>query len=400
MNWSVEDQKTQIQTFLYSLGLIFFLFGFFMNTLLLLLAGLFLLGLAYMSKKYLEYAIAHFYLDNSGSPLHLSTGESSQFVLTFVNTSRLPFISARGQLTTDKNVSLAAASTGIPIHTFRFALAMRAKQKAEVSCPVNALHRGIARIRTLEIVCEDPFHVFRCTLRPNEMIRTRIIVYPKPEPVHSLDRIVPVNLGFDPASRSLFKDYTLPAGIRDYARSDPFRHIHWKASARLGKLQTKTFEKVAQVSWTFLFLSTPNYHVTQTTEDFERQLSAAAFMAEYACKHHYPYDIYCNNKPMGPALMTFLEENQGVSQLKKALELFSFMQKWQIKTPVDRVIRAIRSRLTGARMIFIIDLDPSGTVQEQLHSLLTDGHSIYQLMLSEHSAAFIPIMETGGAAVD
>ncbi|TGB00357.1 DUF58 domain-containing protein [Sporolactobacillus shoreae] len=400
MNWSVEDQKTQIQSFLYTLGFIVFLLGFFMNTLILISAGLFLLGIAFLSKKYLMYMVVHFYLDNSALPVRLSTGESGRLVLTFINTSRFPFLSMRGEMTADENVRFSADPVAPDDRSFHFTIMAPANRKTTISCPVYGLSRGTARIQTLAITCEDPFHVFRCTLKPNEMIRTRIIVYPKPEPVHNLNRMIPADLGFNRAPHSLIKDYTLPTGIRDYEHSDPFRHIHWKATARLGKLQTKTFEQVAQVSWTFLFLSETNYLANKTTEDFERRLSAAAFMTEYACRHHYPYDIYCNNKPMGLSQMTIIEENQGMPQLKKAWELFAFMQKWQIKTPIDRAVRAIRNRLSGKRIIFIMDFDPSGRVHQQLYPLLKEGHSVYQLVLSENSSALTSVNSAGGVDID
>jgi uncharacterized protein (DUF58 family) len=37
----------------------------------------------------------------------------------------------------------------------------------------------------------------------------------------------------------------LLAGTRDYAAGDSPRHMHWKASARLGRLQVKTFDPSA-----------------------------------------------------------------------------------------------------------------------------------------------------------
>ncbi len=44
------------------------------------------------------------------------------------------------------------------------------------------------------------------------------------------------------AKRSLYTDPTLFAGVRPYQAGDPLRSIHWRASAREGKPQTKRFE--------------------------------------------------------------------------------------------------------------------------------------------------------------
>jgi uncharacterized protein (DUF58 family) len=44
------------------------------------------------------------------------------------------------------------------------------------------------------------------------------------------------------AKRSLYTDPTLFAGVRPYQAGDPLRTIHWRASAREGRTQTKRFE--------------------------------------------------------------------------------------------------------------------------------------------------------------
>ena len=44
------------------------------------------------------------------------------------------------------------------------------------------------------------------------------------------------------ASKSLFTDPTLFAGVRPYQLGDPRRSIHWRATARQGSTQTKRFE--------------------------------------------------------------------------------------------------------------------------------------------------------------
>ncbi len=44
------------------------------------------------------------------------------------------------------------------------------------------------------------------------------------------------------ARRSLYTDPTLFAGVRPYQAGDPLRSIHWRASAREGRPQTKRFE--------------------------------------------------------------------------------------------------------------------------------------------------------------
>ena len=58
--------------------------------------------------------------------------------------------------------------------------------------------------------------------------------------------------------QSLQTDPTRLLGVREYRPGDPWRQVHWKASARLGTLQTKLFEP-AVVPGTAIFLDLRTY---------------------------------------------------------------------------------------------------------------------------------------------
>ena len=76
-----------------------------------------------------------------------------------------------------------------------------------------------------------------------------------------LPKVVPL-LGYDLASRRpvgevqlvhrLYEDPTRIAGVREYERGDPMRRIHWKATARTGKLHSKIYEPSTLAGGTLL----------------------------------------------------------------------------------------------------------------------------------------------------
>jgi uncharacterized protein (DUF58 family) len=47
--------------------------------------------------------------------------------------------------------------------------------------------------------------------------------------------------------RRLFEDPNRIMGVRDYSPQDSFRHIHWKATAHAGQLQTKVYEPTSSL---------------------------------------------------------------------------------------------------------------------------------------------------------
>ena len=50
----------------------------------------------------------------------------------------------------------------------------------------------------------------------------------------------------------LFEDPTRMSSIRPYQQGDPLNRIHWRATARAGQLQTRTYESSCVTGATFL----------------------------------------------------------------------------------------------------------------------------------------------------
>ncbi|MFN5950941.1 MAG: DUF58 domain-containing protein, partial [Pirellulaceae bacterium] len=82
-------------------------------------------------------------------------------------------------------------------------------------------------------------------------LHRRFAVLSKPQTILVLPRIVPIE-GYDIASRRpigeiqvtyrSMEDPTLVVGIRDYQQGDPLHRIHWKATARTGRLHSKIYQ--------------------------------------------------------------------------------------------------------------------------------------------------------------
>ena len=93
----------------------------------------------------------------------------------------------------------------------------------------------------------------------------RILVYPRIVPVTELGLPAQHPFGDHRSSRRLVEDPMRLMGSRDYSQGDNFRFIHWKATARQQKLQTKVFEPSATRPLAiFLNMQTsPLYHWEQ-----------------------------------------------------------------------------------------------------------------------------------------
>lgn len=117
---------------------------------------------------------------------------------------------------------------------------LKAGGTAELTYRLHSTRRGLFRIGPAVIEASDPFglvkrfHVDRKPVFLTVLPRSLALDRARPagrRPVHEV-----------PRRRSLFEDPTRFLGVREYRRGDPLKRIHWRATARSGKLQVKLFE--------------------------------------------------------------------------------------------------------------------------------------------------------------
>jgi uncharacterized protein (DUF58 family) len=100
--------------------------------------------------------------------------------------------------------------------------------------------RGQFTLGPLTINSGDPFGLFQFPRHINAT--SRVIVYPATVPLHEFASPIGRLSGGNAVRRRTYEVTTNAAGIRDYAPGDSLNRIHWKTSARRGKLYVKEFE--------------------------------------------------------------------------------------------------------------------------------------------------------------
>jgi uncharacterized protein (DUF58 family) len=133
----------------------------------------------------------------------------------------------------------------------RLALAQLASGETKVlSYRVKCLMRGYYQMGPLLVETGDAFGLHR-----------RFKILTEPHYVLTLPKVLPME-GYNLASRRpmgeirlthrLFEDPTRMSSIRPYQQGDPLNRIHWRATARAGQLQTRTYESSCVTGATFL----------------------------------------------------------------------------------------------------------------------------------------------------
>jgi uncharacterized protein (DUF58 family) len=174
---------------------------------------------------------------------HVFPGETVKLRLSLENRSMLP-VRARVRAELPAGASAGELSPeGADHSSGLFDRRVGAKGRATKILELRPEKRGVFVFGELGLAARDPFGFFEH--RSRVLAGEDIVVFPR---VFALDRESFPALGFfgATASASSLEDPAYAAGIRDHRGERPARYIHWKASARRGKLQEKVFEATAR----------------------------------------------------------------------------------------------------------------------------------------------------------
>ena len=136
---------------------------------------------------------------------------------------------------------------------------------------IAAQRRGIIDVGPMTVSRGDPLRVLRRTMSWPEVQRVHVHPVTVTLPASSAGLIR--DLEGAPSSRLVDADLSFHA-VRDYVRGDSQRHVHWKSTARTGKLMVRQYEESRHARIAVLLdLDLEGY---TNDDEFEVAVSAAA----------------------------------------------------------------------------------------------------------------------------
>ena len=226
--------------------------------------------------------------------------------------------------------------------------------------------RGVNRVGPVLLEGADPLGLHRHRRRVGAA--TSMLVYP---------RTVPMTEGHARSTGEDFEDESLSGGshgvssvayLREYAPSDPFAHIHWLTSARLGKLMTAEREDEAAEAevWVFVDLDRSVQHGTgeASTEEYGITIAASLF------------DGFLDmDKPVGLVAVggtpIDVPPDRGPKHREKAMKALALAHALG-SIPIASLVAAYTNRLGTASRVFVVTPSPygevTGIVQALAHS--------------------------------
>jgi uncharacterized protein (DUF58 family) len=246
---------------------------------------------------------------------------------------------------------------------------LRSREKLLIKRQLPALRRGQFALDRITVRGGDPAGIFQ---RDRQFSLPReILIVPGHEPLPSLQlqpRHVLSGATGNPLSQSGSSQEIY--AIREYTSSDGMRHIHWKSSAKLGKLMVREFERVAVTSVAILLeASADQISGSDPWSNLEYQIRAAASLG------HHLAGLYCQ--------LAFAAAGERVILLPPApateLEPLLLVELANLKpgqTPFPALAYQLAEHLSPGTVVFCLCLEESPALLQSLELLTQQGMSV------------------------
>jgi uncharacterized repeat protein (TIGR01451 family) len=241
--------------------------------------------------------------------------------------------------------------------------------------PMRCQQRGSFIFGPTSIRSGDLFGFFRRDMRIDKL--DYLLVYPRLVPLEKLGIPSRQFFGDIRLKRHIFQDPVLTAGVRDYRSGDSLKRIHWKSTARLGRLQTKVYEPTTNVDISII-LDTRTLKAPLWGSIYQLQelgIIAAASISQHALQGGFRVGLYVNQITRFSQGMVRVPHSQHPDQLLRILEALA--QLHQVETiPVTRFIRQEASNLPWGSTLLVISAQPPDELLAALLDLKRVGRSV------------------------
>jgi uncharacterized protein (DUF58 family) len=248
--------------------------------------------------------------------------------------------------------------------------------------PVRCLKRGIFFFGPTSISSGDPFGFFRKTL---ELEQTdQLLVYPRIMTMEELGIPSRHPFGDLRIKRHLFEDPVQVMTTREYVPGDPLKHIHWKSSARLQRLQTRLFEHTTTTDLAIFLDSrttSDSYYWSLLNPDFlETAVLAATGISAYAIQNDYKVGLYANEYYWYSDRPIRLPPSNHPDQLKNILEALAQVRGVPY-APIERCLSLEARNLAWESNIVVVTTILSGELEASLSQFKRMGRQLTLILV-------------------
>ncbi|MCL6429742.1 MAG: DUF58 domain-containing protein [Anaerolineae bacterium] len=207
-------------------------------------------------------------------------------------------------------------------------LSLLPRERMLLSYQLDCRRRGYYRLGPLSLEAGDLLGTTRISLSHDDA--ATMVVYPRIIPLAGLGLPSRTPYGSMRSKQRIFEDPSRVLGVRDYVPGDSLRHVAWKTSAILGRLQVKRYQPAIALDTTILLnLDRADYSHMRVYVASELAIVLAASLANWLVEHRQAVGLCTNGRdPLAEAgqVSTLLQPRKGRGALMRILDLLARIQ--------------------------------------------------------------------------
>ncbi len=349
--------------------------------------GAMLLLIAGFSSWYKANALVNVTYERHFDRTHVFPGEPIVMTLRVRNQKPLPlsWLQFRDEMPIAPEESSAIARVQGEMtgrYTLQNTFAVGGHEQRQRAFTLVFNQRGFKPLGPVVYAAGDLFTLF--TVEAERAYLESLVVYPRIWPLVELGLPAKEPFGPLPVFRSLFADPIRAQGIRDYQPEDRFRDVHWKATARRGRLQTKVYQPSTDMNLAiFLNVATmPRHWHGHYPELLERAISVAGSIASHAADQGWAFGIYANGSVPRSDQPIRVPPGRSREQLTHALEALAAVTEFATGS-IERLMQRESPRLPWAATLVLVTAVLTDEMLATLMRLREAGRRIALLYLGE-----------------
>ncbi len=284
---------------LYLIAALLLLTGIVTQFALVFICGLLLLGIAIVPELWYRFGLRGLVVMREAESSRASFGQIVTIALTVENRKLLPLPMVETVDEFPEALTVLGARLGLSTRPGSAYLArglrLWAYQRVRRRYYLRVIQRGAYIIGPTQALVSDPFGILT---REETIDSTRrvLLAHPLIAPLERFNLTPRAIFGDHASQKRLLEDPLRVAGIREYAPGDDPRRVHWKATARLGTLQSKLLDPSTQRTM-LIALDVRTFNRAQLGYDpdlAELGVAVAASVAAWAIERGFSVGLIAN----------------------------------------------------------------------------------------------------------
>lgn len=226
------------------------------------------------------------------------------------------------------------------IYDLSVPFAVGSNKKVEIRIPLEGKKRGMSRVARLILEVPHLFGEGSVNMELKDPITYQSLVYPRVTPLGRELQSSPFKPGEVEQKQSLFTDTLQMIGTRDYVPTDRFDQIHWTASAKMQKLQTKEFLPVSAQSVALILNALEK---DRGYMDFEKKVERLVSYADYCNQNNIPYSVAINLRTFGATPFLQIPSGTGKIQFQKTMVMLAKISEKHAKMRYEDMLLNMES---------------------------------------------------------